>query len=164
MNEAVPGMKFLSYFISKSASPMSWTCPTCNKTFAKVNQSHFCVVVPIESLFENRAAHLPELFQGMIDLIEGIGDFRITTSRKAITLYAANHKAFLGVELKKKFLDIWFFSPVETDEFPVFKVLRPTKKKYALFVRLENEEDLEMFPVHLVKGSYDMIMGKEMPG
>lgn len=139
---------------------MPWTCPDCNKTFAKDNQSHKCEVVDLDSLFEHRAPYLFDVYEGMLLLLADIGSFTPTTSRKAITLYAENHRAFLGIELKKKFMDVWFFAKEETDEFPIFKVVRPSKKKYALFVRLESEEDLETFPVHLVKDSYDMVMAR----
>ena len=136
---------------------MAWTCTYCGKSFAKENQSHKCEKVSVEELFENRAAHLPDLFEGLKGILEQIGGFRVTTSKKAITLYAPSHKAFLGIELKKKFLDIWFILEEERDEFPVFKVVKPSKYRFAHYVRLAQEEDLDVLPVHLIKEAYERV-------
>ena len=138
---------------------MPWTCPKCGKTFAKNNQSHKCEVVKLEDLFEGRAAHLPELFEQFIVALQPVGDFKITTSRKAITLYAPSHKAFLGIELKKNFLDIWFVLGNKADEFPVFKIVQPSKHRFGHYVRLASEEDLEFLPLGLIKRAYDRVNG-----
>ena len=138
---------------------MAWTCPTCNKTFAKDNQSHKCEGVSLEELFEGRAAHLPELFEALTKALEPVGEFKVTTSRKAITLYAPSHRAFLGIELKKKFLDIWFVLGNKADEFPVFKIVQPSKHRFGHYVRLNGREDLEVLPLGLIKQAYDRVNG-----
>ena len=136
---------------------MAWTCTLCGKSFAKDNQSHKCEKVSLETLFENRSPHLADLFNELKRLLVQIGSFEVTTSKKAITLYAPSHKAFLGIELKKKFLDIWFILEEDRNEFPVFKVVKPSKRRFAHYVRLAQEEDLEVFPLHLIQEAYERV-------
>ena len=137
---------------------MAWTCSTCGKTFAKENQSHKCEKVELSTLFEHRAPHLVDLFEGLVSQLKGIGEFEVTTSKKAITLYAPSHKAFLGVDLKKKFFDIWFVLNEEREEFPVYKVVKPSKYRFAHFVRITQEEDLNMLPLHLIQMAYERVV------
>ena len=136
---------------------MSWTCSNCGKTFAKENQSHKCEKVELATLFENRAPHLESLFEGLLAQLAGIGEFEITTSKKAITLYAPSHKAFLGVDLKKKFFDIWFVLGESYEEFPVYKVVKPSTYRFAHFVRITQHEDLKMLPLHVIQMAYERV-------
>ncbi len=137
---------------------MAWTCQRCGKTFAKENQSHKCERVELASLFEGRSPHLEGIFEEMLPLLQQIGPLTVTTSKKAITLYAPSHKAFLGIELKKRFLDIWFTLEEKYDEFPVFKVVKPSKYRFAHYVRLSYLEDLETLPLHLIEQAYKRVL------
>ena len=119
-----------------------WQCPNCNKTFAKVNQHHQCVEVPVQEIFLNKSPHLSDVYQHLLNQLHSIGGFTVTTSLKSITLYGPQHKSFLIIQPKRKWIDIWFPLDHKVEDFPVFKIQQPSKSRYAHFVRLEDEEDL----------------------
>ena len=137
---------------------MSWICPDCNKQFAKPHQWHQCVVMKVETLFYSKRPELHDLYSRLLSKLKSLGEFSITTSLKAITLYAPNHKSFLVIEPKKQWLDVWFPLDRRIEEFPVFKILQPSKKRFAHFVRLQNPEGIEDIPMAWLKESYLLIL------
>lgn len=138
---------------------MPWTCPSCNKTFAKNKQSHKCEVVPLDVLFEGKSPHIPELLEALLENIRPTMTATVTTSRKAITLYAPSHKAFLGIEVKQKWFDIWFRLDRSIDEFPVFKVVKPSANIYAHYVRLHDSDDIDLILIDWIQEAYDRVIG-----
>lgn len=137
---------------------MPWTCPSCKKTFAKNKQSHKCEVVLLADLFEGKSPHIPKLFEALLAGIQPTMAATVTTSRKAITLYAPSHKAFLGIEVKRKWLDIWFRLDRSIDEFPVFKVVKPSANIFGHYVRLHDPEDIDLILIDWIQEAYDRVM------
>jgi chloramphenicol O-acetyltransferase len=138
-----------------------WECPICHKEFARQNQSHQCEVVAIESLFELKQGNVLEVYHELLKKMNKIGNFKITTSSKAITLYTENRKGFMCLQPKKKFIDLWFYLDKSFEEFPVFKVVQASSKKFAHYVRLEEKADVDSFLIGLLKESYDVISKNE---
>ena len=143
-----------------SAVKTYWKCPLCNKEFAKPNQSHKCEVVAVEELFVDKNPAIWDLYQYFIQQIQPIGEWKVTTSKKAITIYAANRVAFMGIEVKRKWLDIWFALDSKWDEFPIYKILQASPKKFGHFVRLYDAEDVSQVLVNLLTASYRYTMEK----
>ncbi|MEO1449768.1 MAG: DUF5655 domain-containing protein [Bacteroidota bacterium] len=121
---------------------MPWTCPNCQKTFAKTRQGHICSMVAVDSLFEGKTDQLPEIYQTVLEVVKSLGPVRPTTSPKAITLYGPVNKSFLVLYPKRKWMDIWFPLSRRVDEFPVFKIQQASKNRFAHYVRLERPGDL----------------------
>lgn len=136
----------------------SWTCPLCGKAFAKENQSHQCVRTSVEEVFEGKA-HLLPLYEHLLSRLDLPGEFTVTTSRKAVTLYAENKKAFLVIEPKKAFLDVWFLLDRKIEDFPVYKTLQPSKTRFANFMRLYEPSDADRLVLGLIRKGYDFITG-----
>ena len=135
---------------------MAWQCPLCQKTFAKENQHHLCTTVEVATVFENKAPHLPEIFD---DLLAGVSTFAtasVTTSTKAITLYGPAHKSFLIIQPKRKWMDIWFPLDRKVEEFPIFRIQRPSKSRYAHYVRLESNEDIVRAVLNWIAEAYQL--------
>jgi len=135
---------------------MAWTCPKCGKTFAKANQSHICVKVEPLDLFENKAAHLPDLYREILAAISEYCEFRPTASTKSITLYGKAHRSFLVMQPKKKWIDLMIPLNREVNEFPVFRVHARSESNVMHFVRIEDEEDLQRFVFDLVAEAYQL--------
>jgi hypothetical protein len=138
---------------------MSWVCSSCHKEFAKANQSHMCEVVALESIFLRKDAQLIDLYHTLIETIRPVGVFTETTSRKAITLYSFNKKAFLIIEPKKAFLDVYFFLGRKVDEFPVFKIAQVSRNKFAHYIRIQSAEDIDRQVIKWARQAYDYISG-----
>ena len=135
---------------------MSWTCPHCDKTFAKAHQSHQCVKVDPLSLFDNNAPHLLPLFQQLLKSTEEFCQLKVTASAKSITLYGTAHKSFLVLQPKRQWIDIWFPLDREIDEFPVFKVQQRSKSSFMHYVRLQDAEDIEQVVLDWIAEAYTL--------
>jgi hypothetical protein len=133
-----------------------WKCPVCKKEFAKKNQSHKCEVVDIKDLFTQRDPKLFTLYKSFIASLHTIGKFAVTTSKKAITLYSPARKAFLGISVRRECLDLWFWLDHRTEEFPVYKSIQTSKKKFGHFVRLYTVNDIDALMVKWIEQSYKL--------
>ena len=122
---------------------MAWTCPHCEKTFAKDKQSHICVKIDPHFLFEGKAPQLPALYEQVLETLREFCEFQVTTSTKSITLYGKAHRSFMVMKPKKQWIDLWFSLEREVDEFPVYKVHAHTKTRFVHYIRLEEEEDIQ---------------------
>lgn len=133
---------------------MSWTCPRCDKTFQKENQGHMCAVVELDHLFLGKEPHIRPLFEELIEKAAALGEFRITTSPKSITMYSPADKAFWVLEPKKKWLDGFFLLDRAVNEFPVYRIAQPSRNRYAHFVRFTEAADLDRFVLSLLEEAY----------
>ena len=137
-----------------------WQCSNCGKEFAKVNQWHMCESAPLSVIFKGNQ-DLQMLYSMLFQKIEPLGQVKETTSAKAITLYAPSNMAFLIVQPKKSFIDIFFPLNKIKDDFPVYKVVQTSKSKYAHYARLYQPEDVDSTLISLIRESYLFISGKE---
>lgn len=138
-----------------------WKCRICKKEFARKNQSHKCEIVDINFLFYNKDPALRDLYEDFLSKIRNIGSWTVTASRKAITLYAACKVAFLGIEIRKSHLDIWFAMDKRIDEFPVFRILQASKDKFGHFVRLQSKDEIDDVLINWIKQSYNYITDRQ---
>jgi hypothetical protein len=137
-----------------------WECPICHKEFAKANQSHMCVVVDVKSIFEGKHEKLFGIYTHLIQRLEPLLDFKITTSTKTITLYTQNRRGFLCIQPKKAFVDLWFYLNKKMEDFPVFKITPTAKNKFAHYVRLEEMQDVDNFLLGLISEGYELEQNK----
>lgn len=86
--------------------------------------------------------------------MKSVGTFRVTTSKKAITLY--HRKGFLMVYAKKDSLDLGFFLGRAHEGLPVYKSRASSKTKYVNWVRVYDREDLSDFLMDLIKEAWKM--------
>jgi hypothetical protein len=135
-----------------------WKCPVCKKEFAKKNQSHKCEVVDIKDLFRHHDPALFALYKHFLVSLRSVGKFTVTTSKKAITLYSSSRKAFLGINVRRQCLDIWFLLETKTEEFPVYKVVQPSKTKFGHFVRLYSTSDVDTLLIKWIGQSYKLTL------
>jgi hypothetical protein len=135
---------------------MSWTCPRCDKSFQKENQGHICAVVELDQLFQGKELHIRPLFEALIEKAAVLGEFRITTSPKSITLYSPADKAFWVLEPKKKLLDGFFLLDRTVNEFPIYRIAQPSRNRYAHFVRFTEAAELDRFVLGLLQEAYTL--------
>ena len=139
-----------------------WQCQVCKKEFAKINQSHKCEVVDVNTLFYNKGADLFDLYEYLLSNLKKIGGWTVTTSKKAITIYAESKIAFVGIEIRKSSIDIWFVLNRRIEEFPIYKIEQPSKNKFGHFLRLQTKGDIDKVLIKWIKESYDFVNNKNM--
>lgn len=133
---------------------MAWLCPNCGRSFKNPNQQHSCVKTNIENLFINKSPVVYSLYEKLKKEIKKLGDVKIHASRSTINFSVEN--TFCVVKPKREWLDIEFLMDEEIIVPPVYKSFKLSKTKFALFSRLENEDDINTNLLKLLKRSYKL--------
>lgn len=133
-----------------------YTCPKCGKQFARANQSHVCSKATADAVLANKPDTVVTLYNNLLQKLQRQFNLTVTFSPKAITLYGTGKKSFLVIEPKKAWIDVWFTLHRKYEEPPVFKILQPSKHRFAHFVRLESEMDIDRHLIKLVKEAYSL--------
>lgn len=131
---------------------MSWICPDCNRSFQNTNQSHSCIVVNAESLFQGKNPLLWEIYQKLLTHLRKLEGVKISPVKNAILFSVKTN--FLAVKPKLNWLDMEFISHLEIDEFPIHKSIRVSKTKYANFIRLEHPNNVDNQLLAWLKEAY----------
>jgi len=129
-----------------------WTCPTCHRTFKNTNQDHSCAVTDIESHFFNKDQEVKATFEKLYRKVSTFGPFTLNSVRHAILFTAVSH--FLAVKPKRKWLDIEFVLPYPMEGFPIHKTVQAGKNKWAHFMRLESEEEVDGMLIGWLQEAY----------
>ncbi|MEO0472006.1 MAG: DUF5655 domain-containing protein [Bacteroidota bacterium] len=132
---------------------MSWTCPVCEKEFDKINQFHKCETAEIETLLRNDA-NLILLFDHLLLQMYEMGEMRLSTSKKAISL--SNRVAFLLVYPKRNGLELRLFLDTDQPEGPIRKVSQYTKSKFVHWVNIQTETDMEVKLLRLIQRAWQL--------
>ncbi|MBI4930401.1 MAG: hypothetical protein HY841_06540 [Bacteroidetes bacterium] len=133
---------------------MPWNCPTCNRLFKHAVSYHSCVKVNPDSHFTGKNPNVKAVYEKILKETKKFGKVNVSPVKNGILL--KNLSTFLGIGLKKSFLDIEFFLAEETNEFPIYKTFRYTKNKTVHYVRLENPKEVDRQLLNWLKTSYGL--------
>ena len=133
---------------------MSWVCPKCNRQFKYETSYHSCVKVDVGKHFINKKPNVKEVYEKILKETKKFGKVNISPVQTSIML--KNVSTFLGINLRKDSVDIIFFLPEETNEFPIYKTFRYGKNKVAHSIRLESTAEVDKQLVRWMKISYGL--------
>lgn len=118
-----------------------WSCPSCRRRFAKVNQSHSCKIHSIEEHFANKPASVRKLFDELIRALRKTGPLRVNAVQTSINLVSTYH--FGGVGVRKEYLRIGFILDHNVSDPRIEKSFRIGPNRVAHHVRLRSPSDLD---------------------
>jgi hypothetical protein len=131
-----------------------WKCPKCGRSFKNTNQRHHCERTTAAAQLKNQPEVIVEIHDRLLDVVKKIGIFSVSPIKDYIML---KHKStFLTIKPRKKYLDISFFLPEKTEEFPIFASLQQSKKRVLHAARLEKPADITKAVIQWIKQSYDL--------
>lgn len=129
-----------------------WQCPKCKREFSKQNQSHSCVVYPIEKHFQNKD-YSKKLFKKLVNQIEkNIGDVKIESLPCCIHLVSSY--TFSGVWLSKDKLKMDFRVDYQIDSKRIIKQEKLSSNRDLYYVELKDEKDIDNELLKWIKDSY----------
>lgn len=107
-----------------------WKCPKCGHSFKNTNQRHHCERTTAAAQLKTQPEVIVEIHDRLLDVVKKIGIFSVSPIKDYIML---KHKStFLTIKPRKKYLDISFFLPEKTEEFPIFASLQQSKNAYCM--------------------------------
>jgi len=136
---------------------MSWSCPVCNKKFAKDNQSHICENIDPELLFSGKDEDVYMLYMMLIEKICEKLETNVTATKNAIVLYASSHRSFFVMAPKRKFLEVWFSLDYKLDDPAVAKVIQASKAKFVHFVKIKEPQQINRKLLSYIAKAYKLV-------
>ena len=133
---------------------MPWNCPKCGRQFKHATNYHSCVRVNANSHFINKNPNVKAVYEKILKETKKFGEVNVSPVQSGIML--KNVSTFLSMRLGKGWLDVDFFLPQETNEFPIYKTFRYTKRKVVHYVRLESTAEVDKQLVNWLKISFNM--------
>ncbi len=132
-----------------------WKCNKCKREFHKENQSHSCVVYPIENHFKNRDKTIINLFYSFIKSIEeNIGSIKIESLPCCIHLISSY--TFSGAWILKDRIrfDFRLNRDIQSDRFT--KKLQMSKNRYLYYLDIQKEEDINKELIEWIGEAYKL--------
>jgi Domain of unknown function (DUF5655) len=133
-----------------------WICPKCKRSFKRKDQTHSCILITKESLFDKRPAALEKIYEQVVKIVQQFGEYREETVRPDV-IYFKTKSTFLGVKVKKDHLEIEFFLDHLENIPPVSKYLQTSKNRIAHVVPVDAVKDINRQLSSWIKHSYDLV-------
>ena len=133
---------------------MSWTCPKCEREFAKAEQRHWCARVSLDSLFAGRKPELVLVFDKILAEVADWEGVLIGTTPNCIVF--TRRLTFLVIRPMKKELDIKFYSKVAHPEKPIVQS-KAWGNKFENHVRIALLDDLRPALFQYIRESYNLL-------
>jgi hypothetical protein len=138
-----------------------WTCPVCKRVFKRTDQPHSCKLVSSTDIFKKRPPVFQQLYAVLINSLQKLGDYR----EEAIppdTIFFKSGSSFLGLKLKKNYMEVEFFLDHREEDPSISKFLQTSKNRYVHVVPVSQEEDLTPAVLGWIHESYFLISKKEL--
>ena len=133
-----------------------WTCPKCGRSFKHANQNHACKLIDKEDLFKKRPEILKALYSKIFEIVKTFGAFREETVLPDVSFFKTK-STFLGVKVKKNWLEVEFFLDHLEDVPPVAKFMQTSKHRFVHLVKVDNEKDIDAQLINWMRQSYLLI-------
>lgn len=131
-----------------------WQCPKCKREFIKNNQSHSCVLFPIENHFKNKDSS-KLLFMKLIDTInKRIGEVKIESLPCCIHLVSSY--TFSGVWILKDRVRMDFRTNYKIKSKKVLKEISLSKNRNLYYIEIKDESDIDDELLKWIKDSYSL--------
>jgi len=129
-----------------------WQCPKCKREFSKNNQSHSCVVYPIEKHFQNKDSS-KKLFKELVNQIEkNIGGVKIESLPCCIHLVSGY--TFSGVWLLKDRVRLDFRVPYNIESKRIINKEELSINRKLYYLEIVEEKDIDDELLGWIRDSY----------
>lgn len=137
---------------------MPWTCPDCQRVFARNKQAHSCESYSLEPLFARSQPGVRALYDLLIEKLRSFGTIDIRASQYNINI--RNLSTFLNIMPERDHLTIVFLRREMLDEFPVYQSYRQSSVRWANYVKIESPEEINHQLLAWLKDAYDITSGE----
>ena len=119
---------------------VTWTCPQCDRAFARSKQSHSCDARSVASHFEDKDPKLAALFENLVEKLQKRGPIRIDAAKTSIHLVSTH--AFGGITVRRDHLRVEFLSRRVIDSARIVKT-ESLGRRYAYHVIVREMSDID---------------------
>ncbi len=132
-----------------------WTCKKCNREFIKTNQSHSCVVYPIDNHFKGKGEKSKFLFNALVKSIkDNIGKLKVEALPCCI--HIVSHYTFCGVWILKDKIRLDFRVDYQIVSKRFVKVEKLSANRTLYFVEIKEVDDIDSELLGWLRDSYNL--------
>ena len=131
---------------------MSWTCPTCARTFAREGQFHSHDTEDVDTFFAGRPERLRESFDKLIESLPS--DAQVGALRSVIVLSAGRTFAYVTVQARR--LLVGMFLERALDSPRVVKIDHVSVRKCGSVVDVRGPSDVDQELQRWLREAYDL--------
>lgn len=124
-------------------TPMSWTCPKCEREFPKPEQMHYCARVSLDSLFAGRPPDMVLAFDKILAEVADWDGVLVGTTPNCIVF--THRLTFLVIRPMKKWLEVKYYAKDSAG------------KKEEKRVRITSAEELQPQLFRYIRESYQLL-------
>ncbi len=133
---------------------MTWVCPKCERELKNEKQTHYCVRVNLNSLFEGKSDELMLTFDKLLLLVADWDDVAISATPNCVVF--VHRQTFLVIKPMKIALDIKIYSVIP----PTWLILHKSliySGRYANHFRISKLEYLTPVMTRYIRESYELL-------
>ena len=131
-----------------------WTCSKCGRRFKNTDQRHRCERTTVKAQLKNRPPVIIQIHNRIIQAVKKIGPFSVSPINDYIML--KKEATFVRIRPRKKYLDIFFFLPEKSDEFPIFQSAQTSRHRFIHIARFEKPSDITRSVIGWIQQSYNL--------
>jgi uncharacterized protein DUF5655 len=121
---------------------VTWTCPACDRSFGRANQSHVCL--PVQSIDEYFAAR-PETEREIYDAVVGHLAHVATVDVEAATvgILVKRRRTFVELRPKQRWVELSIMLTRPIDDPRVSRRIVVSRGRFAYFFRIRSADDID---------------------
>ena len=127
-------------------------CPKCNRAVRSVNSFHYCKHVALDDLFVNKSDEVLLVFDRLLEQVSSLDNVEISGTKNCVVF--VRNKTFLVTKPMTKWLEIKFYSEKFIFDDEDINKCEIWGSKYAVIIRIKNEEELKQKHFEYFKNSY----------
>jgi hypothetical protein len=131
---------------------MSWTCPSCGRTFARDDQFHSHDTVGVDAHFAGRPERLRVSFDKLIGSLPS--DVQVEALRTVIVLTARRTFSFITVQTKRLLVGVFLDRCLDSSR--VVKVNPVSSRKFGSVVEVREPGDVDDELQQWVREAYEL--------
>ena len=135
-----------------------WICPDCGRQFVSVNRNHSCGRYSLEEHFSGKESIVHELYDLLIETLEGFGPVGIFPVKTRIIFQA--EVQFAAAMPRKRWLDGYLWLRRQATHPHIYKVEMGIFRDYGHLFRLTRAADLDEDLINLLQEAY--LLGSEI--
>jgi hypothetical protein len=122
-----------------------WTCPVCERSFAKTNQGHSCGDKTLDDFLKGKSPETLALFRHFIACYRELGAVTIHPTKSMIAIASTKRVAYV-IRLGRNFVDVVFpFDRAYPNNECFQKITKvPGDEQYNHHLRILREDDINL--------------------
>jgi hypothetical protein len=121
----------------------TWTCPRCDRSFGRRNQSHVCLpTVDVDHYFAGRPEYEREIYDAVVGHLLTVDD-TIDVEAATVGILVKKRRTFVELRPKKKWYELSIMLTRPIDDPRVSKTIVVSRARYAYCFRLRDVSDVD---------------------